>query len=244
MSTELKETENNFETSAAPIANELSILDLLALMFRNWWILALVGSILGIATYAYSKTTSIPLYKSTGNLYIDTQREQKTDDVNANALLNAVNLMPTYIEILKSRTFFSMVSDSVDNKYSYEEISQMTSLTNIENTNIITISVTCVDQTDSYLICNSIVELASDEILRVFEGGSVKIIDRPEDVPATILPNAFRRGTVGFVVGVILATFVIFLINMFDTRIETSDELTARYNLPILGEIPNLSDLS
>lgn len=243
LNNKLRENEKTVEFSEAT-ENEISILDLIALMIRNWWIIALIGGIFGIASYAYCKTTSVPTYKSTTSLYINTQREQQTDDVNAVALINTINLMPSYIKVLQSRTFFSQVSDAIDNKYSYEEISRMTSLSQDEDTNIVTISVTGVDQQDSYTICSSIADLAANEIFRIFEGGSVKVIDRPKDIPETIVANSFQRGVIGFIVGAALAMFVIFLINMFDTRIESSEELTARYNLPVLGEVPNLSDVS
>lgn len=243
MNTEVNGGEKVIETSES-LENEISILDLIALVIRNWWIVAMVGAVFGIAVYAYCKTTSVPTYQSTGSLYINTQREQTTDNVDATALINTVNLMPTYVKVLQSRTFCTQISDAIDNKYSYTEISGMMSLTQEEDTNIMTVNVRCVDQMDSYVICNSIIEKASDEILRVFEGGSVKIIDRPETTPTEIVTNAYKRGALGFIVGAALAIFVLFLFNMFDTRIESSEELTQRYNLPILGEVPNLSEVS
>ena len=235
--------ENEIQTSAGQ-AVEVSVLDLVNLIMRNWWVIVLIGGIMAMTVYAYSKTTTIPTYKSTCSLYIDTQREQETGDVNTMALMGAQDLMPTYIEILKSRTFYSKVSDSIDNKYSYGEISGMIYLNQVEETNIMEIDVVCIDEQDSYRICDSVVDLAVEEILRVFEGGSVKVIDRPEEVPTVIAANSFRRGIIGFVFGAALAVAVLFVISMFDTRIESADELTSRYKLPILGEVPNLSDNS
>lgn len=239
----INENENSVEFSEQ-IVSEISILDLIALMIRNWWIIVIVGAIFGIATYAYSKTTAIPTYRSTGSLYIDTQREQTTDELNAKAIFNARDLMPTYVEVLQSRTFASIVSDAVDNKYSYSEIKRMVTFTPTEDTNIVNVSIVCMDQQDSFTICESILNLAPDEILRVFESGSVKIIDHPTAVPETLMANSLKRGAVGFLVGAALAMFFIFLLNMFDTRIESSEELASRYNLPVLGEAPNLASLS
>ncbi len=224
------------------ITSEIAILDIIVLMMRNWWIIVLVGMVLAVVCYAYSKSVSVPSYLSQGSLYIDTQREQITADVNATALSNARDLMPTYIEILKSRSFNTVISDAMDNKYSYEQITGMVSYKQVQDTNIMNVSVRCVDEVDSYLICNHIINLASDEILRVFEGGSVKIIDNPEDIPQIVVVNIFRRGVIGFIIGAILATVVLVLFDLFDTRITTTDELTSRYKLPILGEIPNLSE--
>lgn len=223
---------------------EFSIIELVALAMRNWWILAIVGAVFAIAVYAYTKTTSVPTYTSSGSIYIDTQMEQRTGDVNTSALMGARDLMPTYIEILKSRTFCTQISDAIDNKYAYKEIQKMLKLSQTEGTNIMLIKVNSIDRQDAYTLCNAVIDAAPNEILRVFEGGSVKIIDRPEGSPSMQVSNAYKRGAVGFVLGAVVALVVLFIFNMFDTRIETTDELTNQYNLPILGEVPNLVNLS
>ena len=92
------------------------------MMLTFWWLIALMAVLVGGSTYLYSKLTSIPQYQSTGTLYISTQKEQKTDDVDTTALTGAKNLMPTYIEILKAKPFLQTVSDDIDNKYSWSEI--------------------------------------------------------------------------------------------------------------------------
>lgn len=243
MENELRVSDVGGESAGSP-ANEISILDIIVLIMRKWWIVGLVGLVLAIACYAYSKSTAVPTYRSTGNLYIDTQRERIDDDVNATAILYARDLMPTYIEILESRTFNTIISEAMDNKYTYQQIAAMTTLTQVEDTNIMEVSVVCVDESDSYMICDYIVRYAADEILRVFEGGSVKVIDSPEPEPKIIVVNLFKRGIIGFVIGAILAVVAIVVFNMFDTRIASSEELTTRYKLPILGEISNLLDIS
>lgn len=242
MDNELKAKEAAVE-KVDGVANELSVLDIIVLVMRNWWIVGLVGLVMAIACYAYSKSTAVPTYKSTGNLYIDTQRERIDDDVNATALLYARDLMPTYIEILESRTFNTIISEAMNNKYTYQQIDSMTTLSQVEDTNIMEVSVVCVDENDSYQICDYIIRYAADEILRVFEGGSIKIVDSPEQDPSMIVVDLFKRGIIGFAIGAILAIVVIVLFDMFDTRIVSSDELTSRYKLPVLGEISNLADL-
>ncbi len=224
--------------------DEISILDIVILMLKNWWKIVFVGLVLAVVCYSYSKSVSVPTYVSRGSLYIDTQREQITDDVNATALMQARDLMPTYIEILRSRTFNTMVSDAMDNKYTYEQIKGMITLGQVQETNILTVSVNCVDELDSYLICNNVINLASTEILRVFEGGSVKLVDVPNEEPSIVVVNLFRRGLIGFLIGAVLATAIIVLFDIFDNRITNTEELTARYKLPILGEIPNIADIS
>lgn len=233
--------ENSFE--AKEIETQLSVIDIINMMLTFWWLIVILALLVGGSTYAYSKITSVPLYSSSGTLYINTQKEQKTDDVDVNALTGVQSLMPTYIEILKSDPFLQLVSDDIDNKYSFADIKSKTKISGIEDTNLMTITVSTEDAHDAYLICESIVNNAFDEIIRVFEGGSVKLINNPVEATSPQPTNSLKRGIIGFCAGAAIAVLIIFLINLFDTRVKSSEELKQKYNLPILGEVSNLHEI-
>ncbi len=242
MSTELNTTEQVKENEK--FTNEISILDVVVLMMRNWWVIVLTGLVFAVVCYAYSKSVSVPTYVSTGSLYINTQQTQLTGDVNATALYDATTLMPTYIEILKSRSFNQEISEKMGGKYTYSQIDSMIKLSQVEDTNIMNIKVTCRDKEDSHQICEYAITAGMNKLKTVFKGGDVTPIDTPQEEPTVSMVNLFQRGIIGFLVGAVLATIVIVLFDIFDTRITNSDELTAKYKLPILGEIPNLTELS
>lgn len=222
---------------------QFSIIDIINMMLTFWWLIAILAIVVGGGTYAYSKLTSVPQYDSSGTLYIDTQKESKTDDVNTSGLQNAITLLPTYIEVLRSEPFLEDVSDDIDNKYSASSILDMSTFTAVEETNLITITVQTTDPHDAYLIARSIIRNAPRRIAQIFEGGSVKVIEYPKETTSSIPDNSFKLGIIGFIAGAAIAMLIIFLINLFDTRVKSSEELTNRYGLPILGEIPNLIDV-
>lgn len=223
--------------------SQLSLVDIINMMLTFWWLIALLAILVGGSCYAYSKITSVPEYESTGVLYIDTQRESTSDDVNTTGIKNAQALLPTYIEVLRSTPFLEDVSDGIDNKYSAMSILKMTSFRAVEETNLITIKVSATDPHDAYVITKSIIRNAPRRISQVFEGGSVKIIEYPTESTSAISDNSFKLGIIGFIAGAAVAMLIIFLINLFDTRVKNSEELTTKYGLPILGEIPNLIDV-
>lgn len=222
---------------------QMSIVDIINLMLSFWWLIAVLAILAGGGAYAYSKITSVPEYESSGTLYIDTQKETKTDDVNTYGIQAAKTLLPTYIEVLKSTPFLEDVSDGIDNKYSASSILKMTTYTAVEETNLITIDIKATDSHDAYLIAKSIIRNAPAKIAQVFEGGSVKVIEYPKEATDQIADSAFKLGVIGFIGGAAVAMLIIFLISLFDNRVKSSEELTNRYGLPILGEIPNLVDM-
>ena len=230
----------NRENASSVIETQLSVVDIINMMLTFWWLIVILAVLVGGSTYAYSKITAVPEYNSVGTLYINTQTEQKSEDVNASALNNAKVLMPTYIEILKSKPFLELVCEDLDDKYTFKEMEEFIEIEAVEDTNLINISVDTTDAHDSYLICTSIVNNAFDEIIRVFEGGSVKLINSPEESLSALPTNSYQKGLIGAVIGAVVAMLIIFLINLFDTRVKSSEELKNKYNLPILGEVSNL----
>lgn len=228
---------------SAASETQLSIIDIINMMLTFWWLIAILAILGGGGTYAYSKLTTVPQYSSSGTLYIDTQKESRTDDVNTSGLQSAITLLPTYIEVLRSEPFLEDVSDDIDNKYSASSILDMATFTAVEETNLITISAQAADPHDAYLVARSIIRNAPRRIAQIFEGGSVKVIEYPKEASSAESDNAFKLGIVGFIAGAAVAMIIIFLINLFDTRVKSSEELSTKYGLPILGEIPNLIDV-
>lgn len=232
--------ENMTESSNSSEIKSISIVDMLKIAVNNWWVIAIVGVICAIVFFVYSQATSVPVYLSEGNLYVDTRRDHINDNVDATAILDAQNLIPTYIEILESRTFNKQISEEMDNKYGFEEIADMVSFRQVSDTNILTVSVSSFDEDDAYMICKAVLDSASDAILRIFEGGLVRVIDYPENEPKMVVVSLLKRAIVGFLLGAVFAFAVLVLLNMFDTRVSSTKELTERYNYPVLGEIPSL----
>ena len=159
---------------------------------------------------------------------------------STSALIGASNLLPTYIDVLQSKEFLNQVSDDLDNRYDIEQIKTMLELEGVTDTNIISISVTHEDAHVAYLVCSSVVNNAPTEVSRVFGGGSTKLTEYPEEAIKPEEMHTTRNAAIGFVIGAVIAMLIIFLVNLFDTRVKSKDELIAKYKVPIIGEIPSL----
>ena len=220
--------------------SDVSIIDIINMMLTFWWFIIILAVLVGGATYTYFKISSIPEYKSTAKVYVNTEGQQTSTDVNANALTGAANLLPTYIDVLQSKEFLEQVSDDLDNKYDIEKIKNMLKLEGVTDTNIISISVVHEDAHVAYLVCSSVVNSAPAEVSRVFGGGSTKLIEYPEEAIKPEEMHTTRNAAIGFAIGAVIAMLIIFLVNLFDTRVKSKDELVAKYDLPIIGEIPSL----
>lgn len=225
---------------ATKAGSDISVIDIINMMLTFWWFIIIFAILVGGATYTYFKISSVPEYKSTAKMYVNTEAQQTSTDVNANALTWAQNILPTYIDVLKSKEFLGKVSDDLDNRYSIKEITSMLEMEGIVDTNIISISVTHEDARVAYLVSSSIVNNAPTEISRVFGGGSTKLTEYPEEAKEPEELHITRNAAIGLIIGAVIAMLIIFLVNLFDTRVKSKDELMSKYGLPIIGEIPSL----
>lgn len=219
---------------------EISVVDIINMMLTFWWFIAILAVLVGGATYTYFKITSIPEYQSTSRILITTEAQQTSTDVSTGAFTGATTLLPTYIDVLNSKSFLDTVSDDLDNKYSVDDLKGMITMEAVTDTNIIKLTVKNADAHVAYLVCSSIVNNAPSEIARVFGGGSTKLTEYPVEATKAEPLHTARNAIIGFIAGAAVAMIIVFLVNMFDTRVKSKEELVTKYGLPILGEIPTL----
>lgn len=223
--------------------DELNIMDLVDMLMRRWWIMLVSMLLVGVMAFVFTEVFISPAYRSEGALYVNSTTDQQMNQTLTMSTLTASQqLVSTYAEILKRRTFLESVSKDIDNKYSAQQLKGMISISSVNDTEIMQISVTSGDPDDSYLIAHSVLMRAPDELIRVVEAGSVKLLDDAKKNTAAVSPNIRQNTLIGALLGLIIGALIIFLLEIIDTRIKDAASITAKYGEPVLGEIPTLTD--
>lgn len=225
--------------------------DLLVLLLQKWWVIAIAVIVCGGIAFLYTKFVATPLYSSSGILYINANSLQTTSaqannsDVDVTAVVNSQRLVETYMQTLHLTPFLETVNKDIEGKtvykYTPEALKKSISLSSIEDTFFFSVTVTSADPHDSYLIATSALNNASDAILAIIDGGSVRIGEPANESSTPISPSVPRNMIIGIVLGLIIGVLIVLLREMFDTRVKSSDILSDKLNLTILGEIPSLT---
>ena len=196
--------------------------------------LAVVIAMLSVVKLVF---ITIDRYVAYGVIYVSNGQTMEADLVSGQAIDTARTMVETCREILKTRTFLTEVSLDTGGKYSWSQIGSMTSISAVNETELMRISVTAYSPEDAYLIANSIVNKAPERLVSVFKSGTAEIIDE------VIAPGgAVSKGTVGeaakgAILGLFIGLAIIVIINLFDTKIHKGEDVAARYKVSILGEI-------
>lgn len=222
---------------------DIDIFELLKSVWNYKYIVFLFVIIAIILSAVNLKFFTEDTYTASGIIYVsgktDLEKDSIQDDVNLNDLYVARTLSTTYIETLNIRSFLMDVSNDIGNKYSWREIQNMTTITHINDTELLSVSVTANSAQDAYDLANSILKLAPNKLSDVTEGGGIKIIDEVLKPSSPDGKGVFTSIIFSAFLGVVLAVLLIFLMISFDTKIHKCEDIQRRYNISVLGVLDN-----
>lgn len=222
------------------MSRNLTLVDIVRMMLKRWWIILIAFLVGGAAFFSYSNYLAVPAYTSSGSLYVNNMRDKMSENVNMADMATSQMLVFTYVELLQSNTFMTTVAEKCGLGYDAKQISQMVSMVPKNETEIMQVTAVAYDPAHAQTIVNTILMNASEEIDRIIKGGSVEIIDfgnLPEN-PSS--PQVMLNTVIGAVFGAALAMGIILLLEMLDNRIKGEEDLSKHFKYPILGNIPNI----
>ena len=120
----------------------------------------------------------------------------------------------------------------------YEELSQAVSVTNVDSTQIIKISVQHTSPTIAARICNTIPEIFSTEAQRVVKASGVEVIDKAIVPEKPVKPNKTMNIVIAVVLGVMGSVFIIFLLEALNTKLKEPKDIEDKLGIPVFGVVP------
>lgn len=194
-----------------------------------------------IISFVYYRCLVSPVYESSSVIYVNCMNPEQTtnDGISEYEIESSRALTTTYMEILCGRTFLNSVSADIGYKYDWRQLDSMISISQVNETELLKVKVRSLTPEDAYIICKSIIDNASSKMISVFRRGKIEVVDEV-NMPMTPLTAGLSRILfVGVVLGILLGVCITFIIEVFDTKIRGSEELTKRYDITVLGEIFN-----
>ncbi|HGZ8887424.1 TPA: Wzz/FepE/Etk N-terminal domain-containing protein [Staphylococcus aureus] len=157
--------------------------------------------------------------KYTASTQILVNMKKSSSDLAFQNVQSSLQSVNTYTEIIKSPRILDKVSREFDGQYSTAELNSFLKVTNQTNSQIITVSVTTGNKSESDKIVNRISKVfAHDNAVKVSPIVSVNLV-------------------ISIIVGIVLAILIIFLKELLDKRIKTEEDVESQLGLPILGSI-------
>lgn len=211
--------------------------------------IVIITIIFGMITFALSEFFITPKYESSITMYVN-NRKSTAEEISETKTLSSdivasQQLVPTYIEMIKSNNVLQevcdVVKDKTGEKFTVGKIKRMLTVEAVSNTEIIRVSVRTTESVMAREIANTIAVVAPDKIQKFIERSDVRIIDKAKLSTNPVSPNVRNNTILGALLGLVLSISFILLKELFDVRVKSADDLVARFGLPVLGTIPEIN---
>ena len=250
----IKEAKNIQEKPVKPVVTEkiiqqedtIDLLELFWVLVNRWKIILLTmlitAMLAGVSMLITAMLAGVyylvgvkPSYQADASIFI-TNNESV---ITVSDLQLSSELTEDYAKIIKSRNVLKQVIKELDLDLDYRGLSKLVSVTNPDNSHIITITVTCGDVELCRDIANSLMNIGLDRIYQVVGSSEPTVIDYSEaEAVDEITPALTKYLAIGLLLGLIAACGLICVRYMTDTTLKTEDDLKRYLDIPVLSVVP------
>lgn len=205
----------------------IDLLTMLGDLKRRWYVILLCACIGAMGCYVYANETYTPYFTTSGTFYVTSQTNSASESDTSNA--------GVFITIIGSDQLKKQVTDDMKTGTLPGTITG----SQVPNTNFITITTTGTSPYVSYKIMETVLadyHLFADNVipgvvLQQLEGATVPSA-------ASTVPNTKKMAINGFIVGALLAAFVLLLMSFFRDTIKKESEIKEKIATHLLVSIP------
>lgn len=221
---------------------EVSFIDIFKVILKRWWIVLIAIVIGGCVAFGITSSEK-PSYVSKASLLAEVA--DNADGDYSFADLNYVHaLIPTFYDIMNEDKVYdtvvesleesgiSMSRDTLKSKFSFVENSSTESQSLI-------FSVKCTDGNEEFSekLLTAFLQVGVNEVNETITSIELRVIEEAHYV-STIKPNMMFNVILGLFLGLVVGLLVVFIINSLDTRFESSQDISKKYGIPVIGVIP------
>ncbi len=222
---------------------QVDVRKILRLLLGKLPFIIVLTLVMGIAAFVYSNYFMTPIYRASVSFWIDNQQGvSDSAKVQGTDFSTSTMLAKGYVSLINSDMVLDEVAVISGLGYSPEQLASMISSGMVdEETPVFVVYVSNPNPEYAQRIANAIAEVAPAQIQNVIKGSSATVIDPAKLPQHPVSPNVKRNTLLGLIIGLVLSVVIVFLLEAFDVRIKSSDYLTQKYSLPVLGVIPKIS---
>ena len=226
-----------------PEEREIDILRLLQILWKRVWLIGVITVICGVVAYLYSVSFITPTYRSSFTAYVNNRVESAegtasttTSDLNA-----SIGLTYLYQDIITSRSVLEDAAEACGLDYDYATLQKMVKTEVSSDSALITVYVTDTDPALATRLAAAIAEVAPGHVERVRDGSSMRILDAPVIPERKYAPSNSKNALMGALIGFVVMVVFVLAVDLINDKVRGSDELEQRYQIVVIGSIPDLS---
>ena len=198
-------------------------------------IIVVLCVLLGMLTsWYYTVKIQVPLYKSETSIVLANQNTDITvNDVSLNK-----NLLPTYREIIKSRSILEKVIVNLNLNLTVKDLSKKIDVKSQNDAEIIVITVKDEEPKVSQAIANEIAKIFKEEITNYYPIENVTVLDSAVEADEAYNIDLLKQYLIGVGLGFLIGSGIVTTVFYFDDTIKTSEDIETKVGLNVLSTVP------
>lgn len=184
-----------------------------------------------------------PVYESSTTVLVN-YRAEETNKLTQSDLTTSQKLVATYNEIIKSATILEPVIKALDLDMTADELLKNIGVAQVNDTEIIKITVKNEDPELSRDIANTIANVFSKEISKIMKVDSTSTLDVAKAPTTPLSQNKITKIAIAGILGMMISVGLVFVLEYLDRTVKTADETEKLLGVPVLGVIPKSKDLA
>lgn len=219
----------------------------IVMMKRRWWIIAVCIVLFTTITAIYTTKNYRPIYQASSKLIINIAGERDQmgrEQMDYGAIGINIALIDTYKEIIKTPAVLDKVVQRYpDLNLTAEQLIQIIGVSNINNTQIMSISARSSSQEKAVRIANAVTDVFQAEVPKLMMvSNNITILNRAKAVdnpiPVNQKPNQYI--VLSFIAAVVVAVGIILLLDMMDDTMKTEEDIRSILGVSTLACIPQI----
>ena len=222
---------------------EIDVLQLVKVLWKRKFLIALVALLAGITAFAYSSFVIKPQYTSTTRIYVVNRNQADKPGLTNQDLQAGAYLVKDYREIILSQDVLEKVVADQSLTIDAKTLGKKVSVTVPADTRIVSISVRDGKPEEASRIANALREVAAQKIISVTRVSDVTTLEEARPATSPSSPNIRRNTMMATIAGVGFVTIIVLLVELLDDRVKRPEDIEEVMHISLLGVIPNLEKL-
>lgn len=220
--------------------NELMLSELFREILKKLWLVIIVGVLSAAIGFSYCSFFATPGYETTISLFVNNGSvSEDTDKLTSADVYSSISIVETCVQLLQEPAIYDVVASDTKLGYTRKQLMNMIRVTSRSNeVLIIDVSVTLSNADEAMQIANSFGSLAPDYLKYIMPQIDSKVI-RHADEYRQVSPRTKMITAFSMLLGVVFVVSIIVLRAMFNRTIKGEENFTQRYDIPVLGCVPD-----
>ncbi|MBP3961819.1 YveK family protein [Paenibacillus lignilyticus] len=212
---------------------------------KKLWLIALMVIVSCTLVGYYTSHFVKPQYEASTKLIVGQSKEADPNKsiIDVGSINSNILLIKTYKEIIRTpRVMEKVVKEHPELGVSAGELASKVSVSSINETQVMTITVRDTSSERAANIANAMSEVFRQEIRTLMKLDNIAVLNLadPTQHRSQVSPNPAMNIMVTFVLALMAGVVAAFILDQLDDTVKTEEDVQAQFGIPVLADIPKI----